>query len=88
MSEVIIVAIIVNFLGLIGLMVKCFFDYKAKKAGNNPHPCTDHGDKLKELDSKLDKVVQEQVRQGQYLVDCERRMIRVEGKLNGAYGKR
>jgi len=69
MTEAVWVAIIVQSSVLLGLIVKAVMDYRAKKAGNNPHPCADHGKWLKELDDKLEK-------QGNQIA-------RIEGKLNG-----
>ena len=69
MTEAVWVAIIVQSSVLLGLIIKAVMDYRAKKAGNNPHPCADHGKWLKELDDKLEK-------QGNQIA-------RIEGKLNG-----
>ena len=69
MTEAVWVAIIVQSSILLGLIIKAVMDYRAKKAGNNPHPCADHGKWQKELDDKLEK-------QGNQIA-------RIEGKLNG-----
>ena len=74
MTEAIWVAIIVQSSLLLGLIIKAVMDHKAKKAGNNPHPCGDHTDKLKELDNKLDLIVE--------------RVSKIEGILNGTYRKK
>lgn len=42
---------------------------KAKKSGNNPHPCQSHSEWLKKLDEKLDGLGE--------------RVSRIEGRLNG-----
>ena len=62
-------------------------DHKAKKAGNNPHPCADHGKWLKELDDKLDAQAIELGKQGQNIKDVTKRLDRIEGILNGTYRK-
>ena len=69
MTEAIWVAIIVQSSILLGLIIKAVMDYRAKKAGNNPHPCADHGKWLKELDDKLDRLSE--------------KVSRIEGRLNG-----
>ena len=69
MTEAVWIALIVNTSGIIGLIIKSIRDTRAKKAGNNPHPCKAHEDKLDALDDKLDQA-------------CER-ISRIEGKLNG-----
>ena len=69
MTEAVWIVLIVQSFGLVGLMVKAVVDHKAKKSGNNPHPCGAHGKWIKELDDKLDEV-------------CER-ISRIEGRLNG-----
>ena len=73
MTDTIWIAIIVQSSVLLGLIIKAVMDHKAKKAGNNPHPCTAHGKWLKELDDKLEK-------QGNQIA-------RIEGILNGTYRK-
>jgi len=73
MTDGVIVAIIMSGGGLIGSIVNGFLIYRAnraKKLGNNPHPCKAHAEKLEALDAKLD-------------LACER-ISRIEGKLNGA----
>ena len=69
MTEAVWVAIIVQSSVLLGLIVKAVMDYRAKKAGNNPHPCKDHADMIKELDKKID--------------DLTAKVSRIEGRLNG-----
>jgi len=69
MTEAIWIAIIVQSSVLLGLIIKAIMDYRAKRAGNNPHPCAAHGKWLKELDDKLEE-------QG-------KQIARIEGKLNG-----
>jgi len=76
MTELIWVAVISGGLGFFGSIISGVFIYKAakaKKLGNNPHPCKDHGKWLKELDDKLEK-------QGNQI-------SRIEGILNGTYRK-
>jgi hypothetical protein len=53
--------------------IKAYWSYKAKKSGNNPHPCTAHGKWIKELDDKLDLLGQ--------------KVAKIEGILNGTYRK-
>ena len=74
MTEAIWIAIIVQSSLLLGLIIKAVMDHKAKKAGNNPYPCADHGKWLKELDDKLEK-------QGIQIA-------KIEGILNGTYRKK
>jgi len=69
MTEAIWIAIIVQSSALLVLIIKAIMDHRAKKAGNNPHPCAAHGKWLKELDDKLEE-------QG-------KQIARIEGKLNG-----
>lgn len=76
MTEAIWVALIVS---IGGSLVNGYFilkaarakvkEEKAKKLGDNPHPCASHAKWLKELDDKIDSV-------------CER-ISRIEGRLNG-----
>jgi len=56
---------------------------KAKKSGNNPHPCVAHSKWLKELDNKVDAQAVEQAKLMQCAEDMARRLDRIEGKLNG-----
>ena len=86
MSDTVLIALIVNFLGVIGLSIKTIRDIVVTKrrSGNNPgYPCKTHTEKLKELDNKLDKVVSEQSRQGESM----KRLDRIEGMLNGSFRK-
>lgn len=72
MTEGVVIALIMAGLGAVGSMVNGYFIYqanRAKKLGNNPHPCKAHQQMLEKLDEKLDKA-------------CER-ISRIEGKLNG-----
>ena len=87
MTEAIWIAIIVQSSLLLGLIIKAVMDHKAKKAGNNPHPCGAHGKWLKELDDKLDVQGNELAKLGQSMVDIKGRMGRIEGMLNGTYRK-
>ena len=90
MTELIWVAVISGGLGFFGSIVSGVFIYKAakaKKLGNNPHPCADHGKWLKELDDKLDAQAIELGKQGQSIKDVTKRLDRIEGMLNGTYRK-
>ena len=72
MTELIWVAVITGISGLVIALISGFFlikANKAKKLGNNPHPCKDHSDRLKELDDKLDRLSD--------------KVSRIEGRLNG-----
>ena len=72
MTELIWVAVITGISGLIVALISGIFlirANKAKRLGNNPHPCKDHADAIKELDGKID--------------DLRERVSRIEGKLNG-----
>ena len=72
MTELIWVAVITGGLGLLASIFNGIFIYKAakaKKLGNNPHPCKDHADAIKELDNKLDGLTA--------------KVSRIEGRLNG-----
>lgn len=69
MSEGVIIALIMAGFSLIGSVVTAVMIYRSKKLSNNPHPCKDHAEKLKDLDRTLDKL-------------CER-VSRIEGILNG-----
>ena len=72
MTELIWVAVISGGLGFFGSIISGVFIYKAakaKKLGNNPHPCKDHADAIKELDKKID--------------DLTSKVSRIEGRLNG-----
>lgn len=69
MTEAMWIAVIVNTAGIIGLIIKAIRDIRAKRAGNNPHPCRAHKEWLEKLDDKIDSV-------------CER-ISRIEGRLNG-----
>ena len=72
MTELIWVAVITGISGLIIALISGFFlikAAKAKKLGNNPHPCKDHADAIKELDKKID--------------DLTSKVSRIEGRLNG-----
>lgn len=72
MTDLVLVALITGGLGLIGSLANGFFHVRANRAkrlGNNPHPCKDHADRLKELDDKFDTLLD--------------RISRVEGRLNG-----
>ena len=69
MTEAVWIALIANFAGLVGLTIKVVADHRARKSGNNPHPCGRHEEWLKELDDKFDKLLD--------------RTSRIEGRLNG-----
>lgn len=74
MTEAIWVALIMAGLGVIGSAINGYFHVRsdrARKSGNNPHPCGDHAKQLKELDDKIDAI-------------CER-ISRIEGRLNGLW---
>jgi len=73
MTEAIWIVLIVQSFGVAGLVIKAVVDHKAKKSGNNPHPCAAHGKWLKELDDKLD------------LLGIK--VAKIEGILNGTYRK-
>ena len=68
MTEGVIVALIMSGAGLITGGINAWMIYKSKKLGNNPYPCKENTEKIKEIDEKLDKA-------------CER-ISRIEGKLN------
>jgi len=90
MTDLIWVALITGGLGLIGSLVSGFFHVKAsraKKLGNNPHPCAAHEKWLKELDDKIDEQGKEMSKFGQSMIDTNRRLVRIEGMLNGTYRK-
>ena len=87
MTEAVWIAIIVQSSVLLGLIIKAIMDYRAKKAGNNPHPCAAHEKWLKELDDKMDEQGKELSRLGQSVIDTNRRLVRIEGMLNGTYRK-
>lgn len=69
MTEAIVIVVVVNSFAIAGIGVKAYFSYKAKKSGNNPHPCVAHGKWIKEIDDKLDEA-------------CVS-ISRIEGRLNG-----
>ena len=72
MTEGVLIALIVAGLGAAGSVINGILHYRAnraKKMGNNPHPCKDHAEKLAKLDDKLDGA-------------CER-LSKIEGILNG-----
>lgn len=68
MSEGVLIALIIAGFSLLGSIVNGIMMYRSKRIGNNPHPCKDHADWLKELDNKLDNLSD--------------RVSRIEGKLN------
>jgi len=72
MTGLIWAAVITGGLGFFGSIISGYFIYraaKAKKLGNNPHPCKDHAEMIKELDDKLDILTA--------------KVSRIEGRLNG-----
>ena len=73
MTEAIVIVVIVNSFAIAGIGLKAYWSYKAKKSGNNPHPCAAHGKWIKEIDDKLEE-------QG-------KQIARIEGILNGTYRK-
>ena len=68
MTEGVIIAIIMSGGSLLGTGILAYLTYKAKRLGNNPHPCKENTERINRLDEKLDKA-------------CER-ISRIEGKLN------
>lgn len=46
MTEAVWIALIVNTSGLIGLIIKMAKDSRARRSGNNPHPCQDHDNRI------------------------------------------
>ena len=96
MTEAIYIAVIVNFFTTAGLGIKAYLEYRAKKNGENnadklvrdaikkqmgfnPHPpgesmtCRDNRDRI--------------IKNGNAIENLEKRLDRIEGKLNGTYGK-
>ena len=72
MTEGVLIALIVAGLGAAGSVINGILHYRAnraKKMGNNPHPCGRHEKKLDDLDNKLDRLGE--------------RVSRIEGILNG-----
>jgi len=69
MSEWTIVCIIAtSFLGVIGIWIKAYYDYRKKRTGNNPHPCARHGERLATLEEAVENL--------------EKGLDRIERKLN------
>ena len=54
MTEAVWVALIVNTSGLIGLIIKMARDGRAKRAGNNPHPCAKNGERIAKLEEAVE----------------------------------
>lgn len=53
MTEAVWIALIVNMAGLIGLLIKMTKDGRAKKTGNNPHPCENHDTRIDQVEKDL-----------------------------------
>lgn len=72
----IIVPVIITFLGTVGIWIKAYYDYKKKRAGNNPHPCGQHDERLRELEKSVAGFKEA-------ISDLKEDVKRIENKLNG-----
>jgi len=62
MSEGVLIALIMAGLGTIGSIVNGYLHYrsnKAKKMGNNPHPCGRHEDEIKEIRKDVKELIED-----------------------------
>ena len=63
MSEWTIVCIIgTSFLGVIGIWIKAYYDYRKRRTGNNPHPCAKNGERIARLEEAV-KDIREDIRE-------------------------
>ena len=86
MTEAIWVAVIMSGLGMVGSAVNGYFIYradKAKKMGNNPHPCRKHEEMLEKMDDRLDNLEKQIAITERDRRENTRRLDRIETKLNG-----
>jgi len=46
----------VTFLGTVGIWIKAYYDYRQKKAGNNPHPCGAHSVAIGKIETEIKNI--------------------------------
>jgi len=56
MTEAGAIIILVNFLGVIGIWIKAYFDYRARKTNNNPGNPGNHGERIATLETDMKNV--------------------------------
>jgi len=76
MNETVLIALIANMTGLIGLFIKVMRDGKVKRRGNNPHPCENHDVRIDQVEKDMG-IIKTDVK---YIKD---EITRIRNKQNG-----